>query len=283
MTPADQRQAVAALHAQYVVSVTRVCGLLGVERSSYYYRPRAPDDGPLRQALKQQAAGRRRFGYRRLLVLLRRHGWTDNHKRVFRVYQEEGLQLAKRKRKQAAHGRGVPPAKPHRANDRWSLDFVQDSLADGRRIRVLNVADDFTRECLAAEVDTSLPGLRVIRVLDRLIAQRGQPTRLLMDNGPEFTGHALDAWAYTHGIRLEFIEPGKPIQNAYVESFNGRMRDECLNEHWFITLQHARDTIEAWRLDYNHCRPHSSLDNRTPAAFAATQAAGAAGAPMGAG
>lgn len=274
MTPVDRRTAADRLRESYPVSAERVCGLIGLERSSYYYRPKKRDDGSLRKALKKKAAERRRFGYRRLQVMLRREGCKVNHKRIYRIYREEGLQIAKRKRKQTAKWRGEFSVKPQRANERWSMDFVQDSLAGGRRIRILNVADDFTRECLAAEVDTSLPGLRVTRVLDRIIERRGKPDRLVMDNGPEFAGKALDAWACGRGIRLEFIEPGKPVQNAYMESFNGRMRDECLNDNWFISLKHAREIIEAWRIDYNCCRPHSSLDNRTPAEYAEMLCAG---------
>jgi len=274
VTPADRRAAADRLRRRYPVSVERVCGLIGLQRSSYYYRPKELDDGPLREALKKKAGKRRRYGYRRLQLLLQREGWKDNHKRVFRVYREEGLQIPKRRRKRTARWRGELPGRPQRANDRWSMDFVQDCLADGRRIRILNVVDDYTRECLAAEVDTSLSGLRVTRVLDQIIERRGKPERLVMDNGPEFAGKALDAWAYQRGIRLEFIEPGKPVQNAYAESFNGRMRDECLNEHWFINLKHARKVIGAWRIDYNYCRPHSSLGNKTPAEFAEMLRAG---------
>jgi putative transposase len=166
------------------------------------------------------------------------------------------------------------PVAPTRMNERWSMDFVQDALADGRKIRVLNVVDDFTRECLAVEVDSSLGGQRVVRVMERIVALRGKPERLLTDNGPEFSGKALDAWTYATGVQHEFIEPGKPIQNARVESFNGRMRDECLNEHWFMTMKHAREIVEAWREDYNNFRPHGSLKNMTPTEFAEKMCAG---------
>jgi putative transposase len=247
-------------------------------RSSYYYPVQPPDDADLRQALRTKAAQRRRFGYRRLWILLRREGWTDNHKRVLRIYQEEGLQVKRRIKKRTAKGRGVKPLAALRPNQRWSLDFVSDQLADGRRFRVLNIVDDFTRECLAIEVDTSLTGQRVARVLERVCAVRGHPERLVSDNGPEFTGHAVDTWAYHHGVQWQFIEPGKPVQNAYVESFNGKFRDECLNEHWFARLDQARTLIEDWRRDYNEVRPHSSLQNQTPREFAL-----AAAAPSGAG
>ncbi len=245
---------------------------MGLNRSSYYYQDRGRDDQPLRQALREKAAKRRRFGYRRLQVLLQRDGWRDNHKRIFRIYQEERLQVRRRTKKRAAKWRGEKPEAAQRPNQRWSLDFVSDQLADGRRFRALTVVDDFTRESLAIEVDSSLTGQRVARVLERIRQERGLPDRLVMDNGPEFTGCALDAWAYVRGVKLQFIQPGKPVQNAYVESFNGRLRDECLNEHWFISLDQARDEIEAWRYDYNEQRPHSSLDNRTPREFAAAVA-----------
>jgi len=269
---------VTAVCAQYAVSRQRACGLMQLSPSSYYYRAQPADDEPLRQALREQATQRRRFGYRRLCVVLRRDGWTDNHKRVFRIYQEEGLQVKRRIKKRTAQWRGEKPAAAQRPNQRWSLDFMSDQLADGRRFRLLNVVDDFTRECLAVEVDTSLTGQRVTRVLERLRAVRGLPERLVSDNGPEFTGQAVDSWAYQHGVHWQFIEPGKPVQNAYVESFNGKFRDECLNEHWFERLEQARTIAEDWRRDYNEVRPHSALGNRTPREFALTAAA-----PSGAG
>jgi len=230
-----------------------------LSRSSYYYQAVPRDDEPLRRALREKAAQRRRFGYRRLVVLLRREGWTDNHKRIFRLYQEERLQVKRRIKKHTAKWRGKTPAAAQRPNQRWSLDFMSDQLADGRRIRLLNVVDDFTRECLAVEVDSSLSGQRVTRVLERLCAMHGQPERLVSDNGPEFTGQAVDSWAYQRGVQWQFIEPGKPVQNAYIESFNGKFRDECLNEHWFERLEQARVIVEQWRRDYNEERPHSSL------------------------
>ncbi len=201
-------------------------------------------------------------------VLLRREGFGVNHKRVYRLYREEGLAVRRRKRKRMAGVARVPPEAPLRPNQQWSMDFVADALANGRRIRVLTVLDDFTRESLATEVDTSLPGLRVTRVLDRLAIERGLPELITVDNGPEFAGRVLDAWAYSNGVHLHFIDPGKPVQNAYIESFNGRLRDECLNEHWFMSLPAARSIVEAWRDDYNAVRPHSALGNRTPEEFA---------------
>ena len=232
----------------------------------YHSRPAEPSG--LRERLLTLAAERRRFGYRRLWVLLRREGFEVNHKRVYRLYREEGLAVRRRKRKRIASVVRVPRQAPERPNQRWSMDFVSDALANGRRIRVLTVIDDFTRESLATEVDTSLPGMRVPRVLDRLADERGLLEVITVDNGPEFAGKTLDAWAYAHGVRLHFIDPGKPVQNAFIESFNGRLRDECLNEHWFMSLPAARTIIEAWRDDYNTVRPHSALGNQTPAEFA---------------
>ena len=190
-----------------------------------------------------------------------------NHKRVYRIYREEGLLVRKRARKRVARER-CPLLELTAPNQRWALDFVSDALFWGRKIRMLTVVDVFTREALAVEVDTSLSGVRVARVLDRVIAERGQaPQQITLDNGPELTSRALDQWAYTRSVKLNFIEPGKPVQNCFVESFNGRLRDECLNEHWFLSLTHARQVIEAWRIDYNRTRPHGSLGKRTPEEF----------------
>lgn len=227
------------------------------------------EEPALRVRIRELAYRWRRYGYRRIHVLLRREGRTVNHKRVYRIYREEGLIVRKRKRKHVAVWRGEKPQAPTHPNARWSMDFVADATAQGHRLRTLNVVDDFTRESLAIEVDTSLPGGRVIRVLDRLAQERGLPEEILTDNGPEFIGRALDEWAYRHGVRQRFIEPGKPIQNAFVESFNGKFRDECLNEHWFLDVADARGIIERWRRCYNEERPHSALGNATPAEFAA--------------
>jgi putative transposase len=250
------------------LSERRACDLVGVGRSSYRYRQLGSEEAGLRDRLKELAAERRRYGYRRLTVLLRREGRTVNHKRVYRLYREEGLSVRRRKRKRIGAVERQGLALPTGTNQRWSMDFVADGLGDGRKFRSLNIVDDYSRECLAAEVDTSLPGGRVVRVLERLGELRGVPQVLVMDNGPEFAGQTLDMWAYERGVRLHFIEPGKPVQNAFVESFNGKMRDECLNEHWFGSLAEARQTIELWRRDYNEVRPHSALGNRTPQEFA---------------
>jgi putative transposase len=284
VTPAAKRTAVETATSEHSMSLKRACGLVGLHRSAWYYQARPRPDGELRAALKETASKRPRFGYRRLHIMLQREGFEDNHKRVFRVYQEENLQVRRKKRKCTAKYRGDPRTEPTRRNERWSMDFVHDMLFDGRRLRVLNVVDDFTRECLAIEVDTSVGGQRVGQVLDRVIAERGRPDILLTDNGPEFTGRALDAWAHERGIKQHFIEPGKPMQNPYVESFNGKLRDECLNEHWFVSVMDARHITGVWRMDYNRTRPHSSLGNRTPEEFAAGLASpgGAVSPPWGA-
>lgn len=269
VTPVAKREVAGYIQQHYPVSRSRTCGLLELSRSSFYYKPNPQDDSPLRKALKEKARERKRWGYRRLIVLLRRDGWTDNHKRIERIYRDEGLQVINRKKRKRAYKRKERPAAPVRMNERWSMDFVHDVTSQGRKLRMLNVVDDFTRECLWIETDTSLNGERVKRVLDCLIDLRGKPGRLVMDNGPEFRGHVLDQWSYETGIPLDFIEPGKPQQNGFVESFNGKLRDECLNEHWFKDLAEAQELIEEWRVDYNEKRPHSSLDYLTPAEFVA--------------
>lgn len=256
------------LQKRFSVSERRACGLLASHRSTIRYRSRVHDDEPLRRRLAELAKERSRFGYRRLHVLLRREGLLVNHKRVLRLYRLAGLSLRRQKRKRMPSvARGVPGF-PTRPNECWALDFVSDTLASGRRIRCLTVVDCFTRESPAIETDTSLPGARVVRVLEAISVERGLPCTILTDNGPELTSRVLDQWAYEHGVQLRFIDPGKPVQNAFIESFNGRFRDECLNQHWFLSLAQARRVVEAWRLDYNRARPHSSLGYLTPAEFA---------------
>jgi putative transposase len=265
--PAARRQAVGYLRGRFAVSERRACRVVGIGRSSRRYRGRRADDAAVRHRLRELAAERRRFGYRRLHVLLRRAGLLVNHKRLYRLYREEGLQVRRRQRKRVAQRQRPCPRALSGPNQQWSLDFLSDALAWGRRIRLLAVIDTYTREALAIDVDTSIPGRRVAAVLSRLIAERGIPAELLMDNGPELTGKALDQWAYERGVQLRFIDPGKPVQNAWIESFNGRLRDECLNEHWFVSVADARQIIEAWRTDYNRQRPHSSLGYLTPEEF----------------
>jgi putative transposase len=267
VSPRAKREAVGILTAERAMGVTRACGLLEISRSLYRYRSRRSPVLELRNRIAELAAIKRRYGYRRIQVLLRREGWSVNHKRTYRLYREQGLAVRRRKRKRIGLAERLPLPAPKEPNENWSMDYVADGLIDGRKLRVLAIVDDYSRECLALEVDTSLPGVRVAAVLERLADLRGLPHSITVDHGPEFESQTLDAWAYRRGVRLAFIRPGKPVENAYVESFNGRFRDECLNEHWFLSMQHARSTIEAWRIEYNTERPHSSLNNLTPEAF----------------
>jgi putative transposase len=232
VSPQAKRVAVAVLMAERDFGVTRACGLIGISRSLYCYRSRRPDSAPLRARIEEIAAVKRRYGYRRVYLRLRREGWQVNRKRVYRLYHEAGLAVRRRKRKRIGVFERKPLPKPTAPNVSWSMDFVADGLIGGRRLRCLTIVDDCTRES-------------------------------------EFDGKVLDQWAYRNDVRLSFIRPGKPNENAYIESFNGKFRDECLNEHWFISLAHARSIIEAWRIEYNIERPHSSLGNRTPHEFAA--------------
>lgn len=271
VTAPARRSAVGFVRADFGISQRRACRLIGISESSCRYVS-VRQDGPLVERLRELAQERSRFGYKRLHVLLRREGIVVNLKRVHRLYRREGLMVKRRRRKRVALPR-APMALPARPNERWSMDFVRDTLADGRAIRALNIVDDFTRECRAIEVDTSLPGLRVVRVLERLREEHGLPQTIVVDNGPEFSGRVLDAYAYERGLKLHFIQPGKPIQNAFVESFNARFRDECLNEHWFVSVGDVRRQAEDWRRDYNTLRPHSSLGQLTPEEFAARFAA----------
>jgi putative transposase len=271
--PAAKRQAVVYAHEAHGISHRHGCRLVSLQRSSFQYRPKSNEmNDRLRRRMRELAEQRRRFGYRRLYVMLRREGEIVNHKRVQRLYRLEGLSLRiKKRKKRVSHLRVVPPP-PVLVNERWSVDFVSDSLANGRRFRSFNVVDDLSRECLATEVDFSLTGLRVARVLDDLVLERGKPTTIVMDNGPELAGRDLDQWAHATGVNLLFIRPGRPVENAFVESFNGKLRDELLNETLFLDLADAKRRIESWRLDYNTNRPHSSLGIMTPAEFAKNHA-----------
>ena len=251
-------------------SLRRACRTVGLSTATWRYRRRGrTDNAALLARLQVHAAVRPRYGYRRLHTLVGREGVVANHKRVYGVYRAAGLQVRRRKRKRVTRADRLPLPVPQMRNERWSMDFMVDTLADGRGFRTLNIVDDFSRECPAIEVDRSLPGVRVVRVLERLRETRGLPKAIVVDNGPEFAGRALEAWAYQHQVEIRFIRPGKPIENAYVESFNGKFRDECLNEHWFLSVAEARTIIEAWRQDYNTVRPHGSLGQQTPAAYAA--------------
>lgn len=267
VTPALRRQTVLFAQEEFEFSERQACHLVGFPRSTFRYK-RLPDKNEwLRVRLKELASQRRRFGSPRLGVLLRREGKIVNHKRIERIYREEGLSLRKRKKKRQTAALRIVLPTPIEPNKRWSMDFVSDQLSDGRKFRSLTIVDDCSRESPAIEVDTSLPGKRVTRVLDRLAESRGLPDAIVVDNGPEFSGSELDSWAHHRGVKLCFIRPGKPVENAYIESFNGKFRDECLNEHWFTSLKDAQEKIEAWRKDYNRNRPHSSLGNLTPEEF----------------
>jgi putative transposase len=267
VTTRQRRQVVTHLLAAFETSARRACRLVHLSRSRWQYRPRRSDDGALRQRLRELAAAKPRWGYQQLHILLRREGHLVNHKKVLRLYREEGLAVARRRRKKHVAIMRVPLPKPTRRTERWSMDFVSDALFDGRPFRCFTLVDDFTRECPALEVAHSLPAWRVIHVLERVAAERGLPKSIVCDNGPEFAGKALDRWAYEHGVTLQFIRPGKPVENAYCESFNGKLRDECLNANWFASLADAQRAIEQWRCDYNDVRPHKNLGRRTPAEF----------------
>ncbi|NKQ83269.1 IS3-like element ISRle4 family transposase [Rhizobium ruizarguesonis] len=270
VTPAAKRKAVAHLMSHHEMSERRACKAIGFCRMTVRYETRRDDDHELRERMKALAHERRRFGYRRIHVLLRREGHLVNHKRLFRLYREEKLTVRKRGGRKRAIGTRAPMLVPMVANDRWSLDFVSDQFTDGRRLRILTVVDDCTRECLALVSDTSLSGLRVARELDRIIEERGKPRMIVSDNGSEFTSNAILQWADRTKVDWHYIAPGKPIQNAFIESFNGRLRDEFLNETLFSSLAHARSALSNWRSDYNNQRPHSGLGWLTPAEFAQT-------------
>ncbi len=251
------------------MSERRACDVLRIGRSSLRYHSRARDQIALRMRLRDLAATRVRYGYRRLHVLLQREGWHVNHKRVYRLYRLEGLGLRlkqRRKRVSAVRVMAPPATKP---NERWAMDFMTDSLYDGRRFRMLTLVDTVTRECPVIEVGQSVTGQRVVAVHNRLKVTRGLPHVIAVDNGPEFISKALDAWAHANGVQLEFSRPGTPTDNPYIEAFNGRLREECLDRHWFASLEDARRTIENWRQDYNTERPHGALGNVTPQACAA--------------
>lgn len=256
------------LRENHTISERRACKMTGLHRSTFRYQAKPSDDTEIRLRLRQLAEQRRRFGSPRLHVLLRREGYEINHKRTERLYREEGLSLRLKRRRKRCSALRVVLNKPRRVNEHWSMDFVTDNLYNGRRFRILTVVDDLSRECPVLEVDHSLTGLRVTRVLDRIALTRGLPEVITVDNGPEFISKAMDAWAYEKRVKLHFIQPGKPTQNAYIESFNGKFRDECLDEHIFLSLEDARRKIEAWREDYNADRPHHSLNNMTPIEFA---------------
>jgi len=269
VTPTVKREAVAHLKGVHEMSERRACRVIGCDRMMVRYRARRVDDPHLRERLLALARERRRFGYRRLLIFLRREGFVVNHKRLFRIYRQERLMVRKRGGRKRALGTRTPMPCAALPNDRWSLDFVSDQLVSGRRFRILAIYDDCTRECLAAVADVSLSGHRVARELDRLIALRAKPRSIISDNGTELTSNAIVSWTAETGVDWHYIDPGKPAQNAFIESFNGRLRDEFLNETLFTSLMHTRLVLEDWRRDYNTVRPHSRIGWLTPAVYSA--------------
>ncbi len=269
VTPAARREAVAHLEQGHEMSERRACSLIGADRSSVRYQRRRPDDTELRETLHEAARRHRRFGYRRLHVILRRDGHVLNRKRTQRIYREEGLMVRRRRSRKRALGTRAPLVTEAVANARWSVDFMQDQFVDGRRFRILNVLDDVTKRCLASVADTSISGERVARELTALVALHGKPGVIVSDNGTEFTSNAILAWAGQMQVNWHYIAPGKPMQNGNCEAFNGRMRDELLNETLFFELDHAREAVASWVHTYNTERPHSALGYHTPAAFTA--------------
>ena len=268
VTPGAKRLAVAHLKEAHDVSERRACAALNIDRSTVRYQSRRDDDANLREAIRRIASERRRFGYRRVHVMLRREGFEVNIKKVRRIYAEERHQVRRRGGRKRALGTRKPMVVPNGPNERWSLDFVSDAFTDGRRFRVLAIVDDFTRESLTLVADTSLSGLHMTRELSRIAGTRGLPGTIVSDYGTEMTSMAVLKWCQETGVEWHYIAPGKPTQNAFIESFNGRLRDEYLNETLFSTLRDARDGLEEWRNDYNRHRPHSALGNLTPLEFA---------------
>ena len=267
MKPAQRRELVTFLRVGFQVSERRACRVIPIARATHRYQSQAKDQSALKIRLRDLAKSRIRYGYRRLHVLLQREGWHVHHKRVYRLYRQAGLSLRLKARKKRVSGLRGPKPVATRPNECWSMDFMADRLVNGRRFRVLTLVDNVSRVSPAIVADNRLTGERVVEVLEGLLATGQKPTMLSVDNGPEFISQALDAWAYRHRVQLEFSRPGKPTDNAFIEAFNRRFRDECLNLHWFESLEEAQSTIEAWRVDYNTERPHGALDQRTPAEF----------------
>jgi putative transposase len=266
--PAARRALVHWAREAYQLSERRACRSVGVYRALVRYRRRRPSQAPLRARLRELATVRLRAGYQQLYVLLRREGWRVNHKRVYRLYTEEGLALRRRRpRRHRSAVVRVRPASPSGPNEQWAMDFMHDTLADGRGVRILTVIDIYTRECLAAIPARTFRGDDVVRVLSQLAATRSRPQRIRVDNGTEFTSKALDHWAYFNGVHLDFSRPAKPVDNTFIEAFNGTLRRECLSLHWFMGPDDLQRTLEAWRDDYNNRRPHSSLADVPPVEF----------------
>ena len=250
------------------MSTRRVSGLMMINRATMNHRSRRDPQTALKLRLRELAATRVRFGYRRLTVMLRREGWAVNAKRIYRLYTADGLAVRTKVRKKIARRVRIPAQGATRPNEKWSMDFVAARLLDGRWFRVLTVVDQFTRECLLLLADSSLTGHKVALALSQVVAERGAPVSITVDNGTEFYSRAMEAWAYQYGVQLDFIRPGRPVENGYIESFNGRLRDECLNVQVFFALADVREKLELWRQDYNQVRPHSSLGDHPPEVFA---------------
>lgn len=265
VAPQAKRTCSRYLMQEYKISERRACQLVGAHRSQVRYRARRAVDIKLVERIKAIAFEKRRFGYRRIHMMLKREGIIVNHKKLYRLYYACGLKVRKRAGRKRALGLRGSYLKATKPNQKWSLDFVHDALANGRKIRLLTIIDDYTRECLKIEVDTSLNGKRVKGALEELITIRGKPEIIMSDNGTEFTSNAMLQWMEEKKINWQYIQPGKPYQNGSIESFNGKLRDECLNENWFLTIKEAQVRIEKWRQDYNGCRPHSALGGKTPA------------------
>lgn len=267
VTPSAKRNAVGVARTEFRMSERRACRTLDVERSLCRYLPRREEDGPLLERLRALAVERSRWGYRLLGDRLRREGLRVNHKRVWRLYKAAGLSLPRRRRRKGQRPRAERLPAVTRPNERWAMDFVSDVLASGRRFRCLTIVDQASRECPGLLVETSISGQRVARFLDVLAEERGLPSTIVTDNGPEFTGKEMFTWAEKNGVKLHFIDPGKPSQNGHCESFNSTFRRECLDASWFLNLPDARGTIESWRRVYNEERPHSSIGRIPPAEF----------------
>lgn len=267
VTATQRRRAVHYLTSRRLSSERRACRLVGLSRSVARYTPTGRDDAGLRSRLKALAEQYPRYGYPTLHDMLKAEGAVANRKRTYRIYREEGLQVRMKRRKRLARTR-VAMLVPNAVNERWSIDFMSDQLANGRRFRVLNIIDDHSRECVLQIVDFSISGQRLVNELDRLAGIQPLPRTIVCDNGPEFTSKAMFLWSQRTGVKLHFIQPGKPTQNAFIESFNGKFREYCLDLHWFMSLEDARSTIEAWRVHYNEVRPHRSLGKKPPAVFA---------------
>lgn len=257
------------------MSERRACGVIQLQRSTCQYRSVADEQAALRIRLRDLAQARVSYGYRRLHILLQREGWKVNHKRVYRLYRLEGLEMRPKKpRRHVTACRRMERPEATEVNDRWSMDFMSDQLYDGRRIRLLTLVDNFNRESLAIEVAVHIGSDRVVEVLRRLSKSRDLPKKIQVDNGPEFISKRLDQWAYFNGVELDFIRPGKPTDNGIIEAFNGRLRQECLNENWFLSLGDAREKVEVWRQEYNNERPHGALGNVSPLVYAAAMVKG---------